>query len=105
MRILFTDIAVLQSFLSELGPGLVVCHDWDYLGDKDQASKVAAFISPNDEVAQMVESSLVETAIVHRESFNRRVENALPFDGADALAARLQRKLDAFEHLYCGPKR
>lgn len=71
VRILFTDIAVLQSFLGELGPGLVVCHDWGYLGDRDQASTIAGFIAPNDEVAGLVESSLVKTAIVHRETPTR----------------------------------
>ncbi|CAN0098919.1 unnamed protein product [Ectocarpus sp. 6 AP-2014] len=95
MRVLFTDIAVLQSFLSEVGPGFIMCHDWDRLGGKEQASTLANFISPNDEIAGLVESSLVETARTSSSA------DTLPFDGADALVSRLQRKLDSFEPLYC----
>ncbi|CBJ32788.1 expressed unknown protein [Ectocarpus siliculosus] len=97
MRVLFTDIAVLQSFLSEIGPEFIVCHDWDRLGDKEQASTIAHFIAPNDEIAGLVESSLVQTA--RKKSSNT---NPLPFEDADAVVSRLQRKLDAFEPLYCG---
>lgn len=111
VRILFTNIAVLQSFLSELPPGLVVCHDWDHLGDKDQASKIAGFISPNQEIAGLVESSLLGTVsardrVLHGEGaeVDGGREDGLPFEGADAFASRLQRKLDAFEARYCGPK-
>ncbi|CAM9768788.1 unnamed protein product [Ectocarpus sp. 12 AP-2014] len=96
MRVLFTDIAVLQSFLSEIGQEFIVCHDWDRLGGKEQASTIAKFISPNNEVADLVESSLVQTAR------NSSSTDALPFEHADALVSRLQRKLDAFEPLYCG---
>eukprot|EP00752_Nemacystus_decipiens_P012977 g11483.t1 len=106
VRILFTNIAVLQSFLSELPPGLIVCHDWDRLGDKDQASRIAEFISPNPEIAELVESSLVDTVSedrVLKEAMGAR-EDGLPFEGADALASRLQRKLDAFESRYCGTR-
>ena len=108
VRILFTNIAVLQSFLSELPPGLVVCHDWDRLGDKYQASEIAGFISPNQEIAALVESSLVDEAEVSedralKEGGDGR-EDELPFEGADEFASRLQRKLDAFEARYCGPK-
>lgn len=101
VRVLFTDAAVLQSFMSELPPGHVVCHDWDRLGDEDQASDIAAFISPNKEVAGWVESSLVDSV-----SANRGHDvDPLPFKDADAVASRLQSKLDAFEARYCGPKR
>lgn len=100
VRILFTNIAVLQSFLSELQPGLIVCHDWELLGDKGQASEIASFISPNQEVAELVESALVGTVSGKRA---RRGADSLPFEGADALASRLQRKLDAFEARYCAP--
>ncbi|CAM9177681.1 unnamed protein product [Ectocarpus sp. 4 AP-2014] len=95
MRVLFTNIAVLQSFLSEIGPEFIVCHDWDRLGNKEQASTIARFISPNDKIAGLVESSLVQTA---RESSSN---DSLPYKGADALVSRLQEKLDAFEPLYC----
>ncbi|CAB1099247.1 unnamed protein product [Ectocarpus sp. CCAP 1310/34] len=96
MRVLFTDIAVLHSFLGEIGPEFVVCHDWDRLGDKEQASTIASFISPNDEIASLVESSLVQTAKKSSRT------DPLPFEDAYAVVLRLQRKLDAFEHLYCG---
>lgn len=95
MRVLFTDIAVLQSFLTEIGPEFVVCHDWDHLGGKEQASTIANFISPNDEIAGLVASSLVQTA---RKSSSM---DTVPFKGSDALVSRLQRKLDVFEPLYC----
>lgn len=106
VRILFTDIAVLQSFLSELAPGLIVCHDWDRLGDKDQASKIAGFISPNEEIAELVEASLMDTISVDRvlNDGDGGGGDDLPFGGADAFASRLQRKLDAFEARYCGPE-
>lgn len=100
MRVLFTDIAVLHSFLLELSPGHVICHDWDVLGDEEQATRIADFISPNEFVAGCVKSSLMRTA-------RHRPANVipLPFDGGDAIVARLQRKLDAFEEVLCGPKR
>ncbi|CAN0318593.1 unnamed protein product [Ectocarpus sp. 8 AP-2014] len=96
MRVLFTDIAVLQSFLSEIGPEFIVCHDWDRLGHKEQASTIANFISPNDEIAGLVQSSLLQTAR------NSSSATALPFEDAHPLVSRLQRKLDSFEPLYCG---
>ncbi|CAM9869775.1 unnamed protein product [Ectocarpus sp. 4 AP-2014] len=95
MRVLFTDIAVLQSFLSEIAPVFIVCHDWGRLGGKDQASTIANFISPNDEIAGLVKSSLVQTAR------NSSSTDVLPFENADALVSRLQLKLNAFEPLYC----
>lgn len=39
-RVLFTDMAVMQSMLSELDPGFMVCHSFDKLGQQEQASKV-----------------------------------------------------------------
>lgn len=105
IRILFTEIAVLQSFLFEISPRFVVCHDWDRLGEQEQASKVAGFISPNDEVAGVVQSFLVDVATGH-DAVDEEVDlDALTFDGATELVARLQRKLDSFEDFYCGPKR
>eukprot|EP00752_Nemacystus_decipiens_P015643 g13960.t1 len=103
VTILFTDIAVLQSFLSELPPEYIVCHDWDRLGDGDQASRIARFVSPNQEIAGLVESSLMDTVSKNRVQKSAR-EFSLPFEGADVLASRLQMKLDAFEARYCGPR-
>ncbi|CAN0045410.1 unnamed protein product [Ectocarpus sp. 12 AP-2014] len=96
MRVLFTDIAVLHSFLSEIGPNFITCHVWDRLGGKEQASRIANFISPNDEIAGLVQSSLLQTAR------NSSRAEAPPFEGVHPLVSRLQRKLDAFEPLYCG---
>lgn len=106
MRVLFTDIAVLQSFLGELSPDFVVCHDWDFLGDREQASKIAVFIAPNSEIASRVEYSLVDTAKVPSvvDGKNAGGEDELPFIGADVFVSRLQKKLDSFEAQYCGQK-
>lgn len=107
VRILFTNAGVLHSLLGEIDPGFVVCHDWDSLGEEVQASKVAAFISPNDEVADMISSALVDSVveIPHEDGEHEADINALTFGGAESLALRLQDKLDAFEAFYCGPKR
>lgn len=105
IRILFTDIAVLQSFLFEISPEFVVCHDWDYLGDRDQASQIAGFVAPNEEIAGLVNSSLVDTATAHDFLDEALDVDDLTFDGVNDLVARLQRKLDSFEGFYCGPKR
>lgn len=102
VQIFFTLTAVLQSFLAEVDPEFVVCHDWDSLGDEKQASKIAAFVAPNDDVADMLSTALVDTvrSVPHEESTTGI--DALPFDGADSLVSRLQDKLDSFEALYCG---
>ncbi|CAM9578416.1 unnamed protein product, partial [Hapterophycus canaliculatus] len=47
VRVLFTDAAVVQSFLAELDPAFVICHDWNLFGDPDQAQKIADAIAPN----------------------------------------------------------
>lgn len=96
MRVLFTDMAVLQSFLGEIDPEFVVCHDWKRMGEQEQASKIARFMAPNDDVAGLMESSLIHVA--HRAQAQ---PEPLPFDGLDSLVMRLQRKLDAFETIYC----
>lgn len=96
VRIIFTHVGLLHSFLGELDPAFVICHDWDLLGDPEQAKKVAAFISPTDEMASLFERSLVDSPETHTS-----VSDDLPEDGSDVLVARLQNKLDAFEHLYC----
>lgn len=103
VRILFTDMAVLQSFLGELDPGFIICHDWDSLGSETQASQIAQFVAPNDEVAGMLSTSLVDTANEHRHGDKGTGIDALTFDGAERLISRLQKKLDSFEALYCGP--
>ena len=66
VRILFTDMAVLHSFLAEIDPGFIVCHDWERLGEESQASEIAAFVSPNAEIVDVVATALVDTAISSR---------------------------------------
>lgn len=92
---------MLQSFLGELDRGFIVCHDWDRLGNETQASEIARFVSPNDEVADMVRTALVDNfrpADVHEVmDFDE-----MTFDGAKTMVARLQVKLDSFEARYCG---
>lgn len=99
IRVLFTDMAVLHSLLLELAPGQVVCHDWDMLGDEEQATKIAAFIAPNDFFAGYIKSTLMTTARSRPTTLDR-----VPYEGAAAIITRLQQKLDAFESVLCGPK-
>ncbi|CAM9917607.1 unnamed protein product [Ectocarpus sp. 12 AP-2014] len=96
VRIIFTHMGLVHSFLEELDPAFVICHDWDLLGDPEQAKDVSAFISPTEEMASLFERSLIDSARFHT-SFNED----LPEDGSDVLVARLQKKLDTFERLYC----
>ena len=106
VRIFFTDIAVLQSFLGEIDPAFIVCHDWDSLGEPLQASNIAAFVSPNDEVADKLSTAMVDTVIKRTPSHGDTETDfdALTFDGAEYLVSRLQDKLDSFEATYCGSK-
>ena len=96
MQILLTDIAVVHSFLAELDPAFVVCHDFHRVGDIEQAAMVADFLAPNSEVAEPLQASFVAVAKAHGAS-----TESLLFDGADVIESRLQRKLDAFESALC----
>lgn len=98
MRILFTDIAVMHSGLTELGPGFVVCHDFGKLGDVEQTTRIAKFISPNEQVANMTADALLATVVEH--SHNQATEHS-QFENADAVIKRLQQKLDALETAAC----
>ncbi|CAN0205727.1 unnamed protein product [Scytosiphon promiscuus] len=98
LKILFTDMSVVHSSLGELDPAFVVCHDYEALGDPSQASRIANFISPNDDMAQLIESSLMETA----QEGHHDGSSSLPFEGAGVIVDRMQRKLDSFESTYCG---
>lgn len=106
VRMFFTDIGVLQAFLGELDPKFVVCHDWDLLGDEKQASDIATFVAPNNEVADMVRAALVVSVAaakrVHGDGDAGRDIDEMTFDGAETLLKRLQDKLDSFEARYCG---
>ena len=99
MQVLITDIAVMHSFLAELDPAFVVCHDYTRIGDVEQASKVADFLAPTPEVAKALQGSFMAVGHVHNES-----NETLPYQGANLIASRLQRKFDAFESLYCAER-
>eukprot|EP00903_Cladosiphon_okamuranus_P007626 g7395.t1 len=96
LKILFTDMGVMHSLLSEIDPAFVVCHDWEYLGNAKQAKKISDFIAPTPEVASRLEETFVELATARHIG-----TEDLPF-GANEVVARLQKKLDAFESEYCG---
>lgn len=53
---------MVQSFLAELDPAFVVCHDWSFFGDPDQARKIADTIAPNAEMASLVTEGLIGSA-------------------------------------------
>ena len=96
MQVLITDIAVVHSFLGELDPAFVICHDFDRAGESDQSSSIATFLAPNPDVAEMLEKSLINVANAHGPS-----TESVPYDGADVVTARLQWKFDAFELTLC----
>lgn len=93
----------MQSFLHELDPGFIVCHDWDLLGDETQASEIARFVSPNYEVADLVKTVLVNRAVHADHIHDGGVEvDVMASAGNKKLLLRLQDKLDSFEARYCG---
>lgn len=98
VRVLFTNLGVMHSMLAELGPGFVMCHTFEDMGNIKQTATVANFVAPNEIIAGMLTDALRRTA--HQRHGNH-AEDFL-FEGADVVAARLQRKLDAFEPQYCG---
>ena len=100
MQVLFTDIAVVHSFLGELDPAFVVCFDYDRLGDMNQFESVAEFLAPNEDVAKSLNSSFV--AIAHASA---RPPESLPYEGADVVASRFKRKFDVFESQLCSSTR
>lgn len=97
MQVLFTEIAVVHSLLAELGSGFVVCHDYDQLGSVDQSNAISDFLAPNENIAALMRKSFYETEVDSRPPSN----DTLRYEGADAIAERFQRKLDAFESLIC----
>lgn len=96
MQVLLTDIAVMHSFLAELDPAFVICHEFNRTGELEQSSVIADFLAPNAHIAEQFKTSLISMAVPHGVS-----SEPLPYDGADVIAARLQRKLDAFEPALC----
>lgn len=98
LEILFTDAGVMHSFLGEMDPGFVVCHDFDRIGDQNQASKIAQALAPDATTAEYLARSLVDSVKV-RDSLGG--EEPLPFESENVVVERLQRKLDALESMYC----
>ena len=96
MQVLITDIAVVHSFVGELDPAFVIFHDFDRAGEVEQSSSIATFLAPNPDVSVILENSLIDVARAHRSS-----TESLPYGGSDVVAARLQRKFDAFESTLC----
>lgn len=100
MRIVFTNIAVIHSFLDEIDPAFVMCHRFDRMGDMKQATVLGNFIGPNEKLAELFRDSLVRRAQLHhdakRESGGGRDDNAV--------ATRFQLKLDIFESRFCLPE-
>ena len=97
MQILLTDIAVMHSFLAELGSGFVVCHDFDRFGSVDQSAAISDFLAPNNYVAARLSTSFIEVGGAPRAPSNE----SLLYEGADVVAGRLQRKFDTFESQIC----
>lgn len=87
----------MHSLLAELGPGFVVCHDFDRFGDIDQSAAISNFLAPNAHLAALLNTSFIEVAGAPRVASNE----SLLYEGADVVAARLQRKFDAFESNIC----
>ena len=97
MVVLFTNIAVVHSFLAELDPAFIVCHDYAHAGEEGQASRLAQFVAPNDAIRDMYEASLLATWKPHTTPKSEQLD-----EDFNAMGSRLQRKLDAFEAIYCG---
>lgn len=95
-QVMITDIAVMHSFLAELDPAFVICHDFERVGEVEQSSSIAAFLAPNADLAESLKGSLIDVARSHGPS-----TETLPYQRADVVTARLQRKLDSFETSLC----
>lgn len=94
MRILFTNIAMVHSFIPVIYPAFMVCHDFASIGDVDQASMSSNVTSSAKEVAIYMKSSLIKKAPQHGP------DEAFPFVGVDGAVSRLQLKHDFFEGTY-----
>lgn len=98
-QVLFTNAAVVHSFLGEIDPSFVVCHDFDRLGDADQALRISEALAPNEKLREPLALSFV--AAVAKRTHSPDTLEPLPHPSEDLLAARLQDKLDAFEPSIC----
>lgn len=96
MLIVLTDIAVFHSFIAEIDPEFIIYHEFDRAGKEAAVSRVARFVAPDKMAAELFGASLVESWTDHP-----KVEEILQIEGADQVAARLQRKLDLLDSIYC----
>ena len=103
MRVLLTAVSVIQSFLEGIDPAFVECHDFDYIGDVDQASRIADHLIPRKEDAQRLVAEFSRPAPSTHNNTDLE-EERLEFEGADLIVARLQLQLDSFESKFCGHK-
>ena len=99
MRIMITDIAVMHSFLNELDPAFVICHDFERVGEVEQSSSIANFLAPNEDVAEALKRSFIDVARAHGPS-----TDTVQYRGAEVITSRLQRKLDTVENALCTRK-
>ena len=88
----------MHSFLGEMDPAFVVCHDFDRVGDVNQAHEIAEVLAPSPEVADILAQSFVQSVDHHP---RLQVEEPLPFEAESVVIDRFQRKLAAFESIYC----
>lgn len=88
----------MHSFLEELDPSFTVCHDFSLLGNATQAARIADALAPNAAIAEPLGRAFVEAAA---KKPGRAAGEVLPHPQEEAIAARLQQKLDAFESIYC----
>jgi len=96
MRILFTDIGAMHSGMDELSPDFFVCHDFDKLGDPDQMSRIADFISPKKDISKITYDAFQSNFTPHEE-----VSEEIVFDRTDVLLERFQGKLDVLSSTFC----
>ncbi|CAN0583647.1 unnamed protein product, partial [Laminaria digitata] len=60
-RVLITNAAVVDSTFQELGPGFTTCLRYENITDPTQASRVAQFIAPTNESAQLLSQTMLAT--------------------------------------------
>lgn len=59
-RALINNAAVIESTFQELGRGFATCFRYEDMSDPEQAHRVARFIAPDDNTAQLLEEKMLE---------------------------------------------
>lgn len=95
--ILLTDLGAVHSLLSELDPAFITCHDFSRLGDPAQANMLANFVAPSAHMAKAMTDSLIESV----QKVHNHVTGEVEPNTQRTTVARLQRKLDTMETLFC----